>query len=227
MHRGCKALYDGALADGSHYREYSGSANYPRRSLAADDRTAKQRNIVRSRVKVAKWSRDEFERCASDAERGDMSAQLRLGITYLEAKYSQKDSASGRNWLRKAAGQGSKEAMYRLALDLLSVRDFEGLALLNAPLLSDFPPALYELGNYYHAGGVVRKDERKAVEKWSDAANRGHIPARINLLKYQLRFVPLAEKPLYILRMIAAVGEATVIIVSRGEDDPRVMGSMR
>ena len=160
---------------------------------------------------VAKWSSDEMKIFTERARSGDLKSQIDLGRAYLDGDFVENDGRSAFFWFRQAADQGSKEAKYRLAIIMLGRRHAEGYAMLEE--LSDFPPALYELGTIYCAGGrwssdsriTIKKDTDKAVDCWSRAADAGHLLAKIQFLKHHCARAKIYKKPTYIYGRIGAI----------------------
>ena len=112
------------------------------------------------------------------AEKGDVSAQVRLGIAYAEGVAVKKDSKEAAHWLTKAAEQDNALAQAMLADKYFNgrgVRQNYAQALKWAQKAADKgnPEAQMILANLYKDGLGVRQNYAKAVELYKKSAESG------------------------------------------------------
>ena len=175
---------------------------------------------------MAKWSLDELNDYRSRAEADDVETQIYLGWSYFKGEHVEKNDDLAKKWLERASHQGSKEATYRLAMFLISRKDRDGIKMLTELSAENFPPAAYELGNYYYVGFLVERDVSAAAREWAHAADSGHAIARIKLLKYQKLHSPFYMKPFFFVKIVWA-GLSALSILLRDMHDHRVLGSLK
>lgn len=122
--------------------------------------------LPRNPEKAARWFR-------LAADQGHREAQFSLGMCYLTADASQEDQDTGLHWLEKASGAGSSSA--KIALSQHYVRQDPALAFnhLASAANTGSPVAILMLGDYYHNGIGVTKDDTKALQMWKKAADLG------------------------------------------------------
>lgn len=113
------------------------------------------------------------------AEKGDASAQLRLGMAYLDGIGVQQDPAAAMRWIQISAEQGYPEAQFRLGAILESGNG----APQNFPLAlqwyeraaqQNHADAQYRLGTMYRRGEGVAPDRSKAYFWFILAAAQKH-----------------------------------------------------
>jgi TPR repeat protein len=173
---------------------------------------------------MPKLSIDELRDYTSMAEAGDVSAQIYLGWAYIDGKLVDKNDAFGLDLLRKATRQGSDKAGFMLGRLLISRKQHEGFEIIRELSARGFAPASYEVGNCYYTGNLVERDFGKGNEKWSAAASKGHLLARIKTLKHQRMSAPAWKKPIYSANILLTLVHAIAIYL-RNENDERVLGS--
>jgi len=123
------------------------------------------------------------------AQAGDLRAQHRLGLAWLQGLGGPRDAAEGQRWLAAAAEKGFAPARLDLALSLLSPPagarpDYaRAAALLKAAAQQGDARAQYEYGYLLHKGQGVRLDFEDAVEWYGKAAEQG-LPAAFGKLGY-------------------------------------------
>jgi TPR repeat protein/serine/threonine protein kinase len=128
----------------------------------------------------------EILRYHNKADKGDVDAQLRLGLSYLNGLGVPMDETTGVRWLHKAADQDCVEAFVLLGA---CYSDGVGVAKDEAAGVSWFRKAAdtgdaraqYYLGTFYFNGSGVAKDEVKAVEWYHKAADQGEARAQYQL----------------------------------------------
>jgi TPR repeat protein len=121
-----------------------------------------------------------------DAEAGDASAQLKLGLMYDSGEGVPKDTAKANEWLQKAAAQGNANAQYFLGVGYLSgegmpkdaAKAFEWLQKAAA---QEHTFAQNNLGLMYYNGEGASKDATKAVDMWQKAAAQDDALAQYRL----------------------------------------------
>ncbi|RJT23903.1 sel1 repeat family protein [Mesorhizobium waimense] len=169
-------------------------------------------------------STHNFAEYVALAEAGNTAAQIYVGWAYLEGRLVSQDLRAGEEWLRKSYKQGSVEGGYRLAMVLVQRSDREGIDLLTHLGDQGYPPANYELGNCLYTGNLVPRDAIEAAKRWGDAEKKGHVIARIKLLKYQSSISPIYKKPLFALKILINL-LCAIILFLKNERDERVLGT--
>ena len=172
------------------------------------------------------WSKEQLASYASKAEAGDVSAQVYLGWGLLEGLSVQRDEAAGKAWLRKAASQGSQEAIFRLSMIDITDRQEAGFSALEKLASTKYAPALYDLGNCHFVGNLTARDTLKAIEAWNQACEQGHLLAPIKTIKYEMSARSFVLRPYYLAKLLVA-GSKAIMAVWRDPHDERVLGSYR
>jgi len=127
-----------------------------------------------------------------DAERGDPSAQNKLGEMYANGRGVVRDGALAVEWFRKAADQGNAQAWNNLGeihRDMWNVRRIWGVRRDDAQAVDwfrkaaeqGFALAQYNLGEMYRGGYGVAKDFAQAVVWYRRAAEQGNADAQNRL----------------------------------------------
>ena len=126
------------------------------------------------------------EKVASQAEEGDLFAQLELARIYKNRSGAGKNLAEAKKWFKKSAEQG-----YWLAMNYLGeVCYFEENDKENAVAWyikaaeQGYAIAQKHLGDCYYFGEGVEEDEDKAAYWYKKAAEQGNEDAKKNLKKY-------------------------------------------
>lgn len=115
---------------------------------------------------------------AKAAEQGNMDAQLKLGLMYLEGQGVPQDDGVAVAWIRKSADQGHEWAYSQLGMMYLEGRgvaqsDQEAAAcFLKAAKLGDFD-APFQLGMMYLEGRGVPQDDEQACHWIRVSAENG------------------------------------------------------
>jgi TPR repeat protein len=112
------------------------------------------------------------------AKRGDVQAELEMGLRYAQGDGFIKNPKEAAQWFSKAAKQGSGEAQYQLGLALLDgqgvVQDFRAaFAWIEKPARKGYAPAQYTLGELYRFGTGIEADKAKAYLWYNLAAAQG------------------------------------------------------
>ena len=103
------------------------------------------------------------------AKRGDVEAQLRLGLCYLRDDCPLQNSNIALEWLLKAASQGSVEALYQLGMiyrngNGIPQDDQEAVKWFKMAEKKKHVGAILELGDCYFYGEGVRED--RVLARW-------------------------------------------------------------
>jgi len=132
-----------------------------------------------------------FEYYSKAAEKNHVAAQYELGVLYRDGKGVARDYNQARYWYEKAAEQGNMSAQYNLAqLHLWTPGikgDYaQGKFWLEKVAEQGDVEALTDLGDLYVNGSVVAaKDYARAIEFYTQAAERNYAPAQYILgLRY-------------------------------------------
>ncbi|AWN40167.1 tetratricopeptide repeat protein [Methylobacterium durans] len=174
---------------------------------------------------MSKWSDIELHGYVSAAESGGVADQMWLGWAYFEGKFIAPNLALASRWLERAAAGGDPEASYRLASFLHATGQVERvLALLEDAADKGFSPAAYALGEHYRAGQITPRDINRAITAWRWAVSLGHIPAEVQLVRARIQAVPLIQRPLVWLRLVA-ISLRAARCFWRDPNDPRVLGA--
>jgi TPR repeat protein len=121
------------------------------------------------------------------AESGNMEAQFLLGYMCFTGCEYPFTVADLREWLVKAKEQGHAEACYYLAWfpnpqGISSIENNEDMSLLIEAGKRGSVTAQRELGAYFATGDWIgEKDEAKAIEWYTAAANQGHAESQYDL----------------------------------------------
>lgn len=121
------------------------------------------------------------------AEKGDATAQTKLGIMYTEGKgVEAKDAKKAFEWFEKAAKAGAPAAMYSVANSYekgegTAANPKEAVKYLTAAGVGGFGPAMRDLGVRYRDGKGVMKDLLVANTWLQKALNAGDVQAAMIL----------------------------------------------
>lgn len=145
--------------------------------------------------------RGQDVRDLAEAQKGDASAQYRVGLAYLstlrtsearpwfklaaeqghvDAMYAYGDALSGKDyeqgtaWIRRAAERGHLKAQLALAARLRDQQPLEAKAWYEKLAAKGNAEAEYWLGSMYVFANGVPRDHTKAFEWYLKAANHGH-----------------------------------------------------
>lgn len=104
------------------------------------------------------------------AEQGYAYAQFKLGCCYLERiRY---DETKGYYWIKKAADQGLKEAQNKYGIHLFVNKDTLAVEWIRKSAEQGYADSQVRLGDFYHSGWGVCKDDVKALEWYRKAAEQ-------------------------------------------------------
>ena len=120
------------------------------------------------------------------ADKGDASAQTRLGVMYRDGRGVTRDDLEAVAWLRKAAEQGYALAQTDLGLMYANGRgvprdDQQAMEWYRKAADQGHPGAQNNLGFMYGTGRGVAKDDAQAVQWYRKAAEQGSAVAQSNL----------------------------------------------
>ena len=117
------------------------------------------------------------------AKKGDINAQYKLGVMYIEGDVLEKNSLEALRWLRSAAKRDHLGAQLKLGellyrgVDL--DRDYvESAMWYRKAAEQGHPSAQYLLGNMYRKGVGLNKSKTKAQQWYRKAAEQGHTRAK-------------------------------------------------
>jgi hypothetical protein len=133
------------------------------------------------------WAEVPFCELETDAKRGNLEAQTKLGLRYaLGSSGLSKDPVEAMKWFRSAAEQGFAEAQYCLGIRYYDgvdvVKDVgEGIKWLHKAAEQGNAAAQSNLGVRYYYGEGVRQDLAAALKWWGKAAEQGDTNAQNNL----------------------------------------------
>ena len=139
---------------------------------------------------VAAYNRGDYPTALSEfrplAEKGDTSAQNRLGHMYMQGQGVARDTAAAIALWRKAADAGHATAQFNLSvaygIGAGVPRDAaEAERWLRKSAGQGLPSAQNVLASRYAVGLGVEKDEQLAVAWWRRAAAQGHAPSQFAL----------------------------------------------
>ncbi len=122
------------------------------------------------------------------AQKGDVGAQFKLGLMYIEGDEIARNPSKGLEWLRRAAEQEHLDSQLKLG-DLLYKgvlldKDYaESAKWYQKAAKQGHPGAQYILANMYKKGLGLDKDKRKAEKWYREAANQGHVQAKDKIKK--------------------------------------------
>ena len=121
------------------------------------------------------------------AEKGDVKAQIALGLMYKEGRNTRQDTVEARKWFQLAADGGDAEALYLLGTEYR--RDSNGTEIMRHLKLAaaqGHGQAMYEVALLYRSGGYGVEQSESESEKWfKRAAETGHKHAQNALKKQQ------------------------------------------
>lgn len=129
--------------------------------------------------KIARYEqRDEYR----------VPAQLLVGWMYLAGCGAERDDEKAHYWLSRAARAGNRDAEFYLGQLRERQSDIHSaLAHYEAASEQGFLPAYYRRSLIYDRADGWR-DERRSLELLKFAAESGHIPARMKIIRLSARF---------------------------------------
>lgn len=119
-----------------------------------------------------------FEKCKTQAEKGDPLAQYALGMGYFAGVGVEVDPARGVSWLRKSADQGHAPAQLELGTCYAKGKgvernEAEAVQWFRKAADQGNPRAQFELGYCYYAGKGVQADKTIAAPLLLKASQAG------------------------------------------------------
>ena len=139
------------------------------------DRLTKLRGCADGYVKTLAWYR-------LAAEKGDASAQLRMGYLYQQGDGVEQDDSEALKWYRLAVAQGQYKLGVRYAQGIGVPHDFTQTAKwYTLAALHGHTRAQVNLGSMYCQGIGVEQDHGAAVKWYRMAAEQGDAIAQFNL----------------------------------------------
>ena len=108
---------------------------------------------------------------------------------------------------------------------LIAEQRNEGIDALRKLSAGGYSPASYEIGNCFYIGNLVERSQAKAVCKWREASSRGHILAKVNLIKYEWHYANHFERVLLIGKSAATLLWGTYLTMRNDGHDTRLIGN--
>ena len=126
--------------------------------------------------------RKQFEATKARAEKGDLQAQVDLGLLYAAGNGVAKDLGKAAKWHRKAADQGFARAQFLLAMEYaqgagLKPDQAEAARWFRRAADQSLPEAQFALGKCYANGEGVSEDVVQAVNWYKRAADQNFVEA--------------------------------------------------
>ena len=146
---------------------YEKAANNPTDAILNDKGSAKD--------KLLQWKLDDLR---EEAEKGDVSSQLKLGLALRHERGYPRDKEEAVLWYQKAAENGSAAAGYELATcylqaDGVDYDEDKGLKWLKWAAEAKDPSAQLDLGRLYAQGKLVEHDPEQALYWFEQSADAG------------------------------------------------------
>ncbi|MBU3853790.1 MAG: SEL1-like repeat protein [Candidatus Paraprevotella stercoravium] len=144
--------------------------------------------VIPSRVEeVCLPEESLFTQTFKAAERGDVTAQLKLGDMYYSGNGTTKDNEKALNWYTKAAKRGNVEAQFKLAemydkgIGIQSRNETEAVKWYEKAAIGGHADAQDKLGDLYYFGWGVPENIIEAIKWYEKAADKGNMGAIISL----------------------------------------------
>jgi TPR repeat protein len=168
----------------------------------------------------------ELERLTgSRAEIARQLAMHNLGLAYWTGEaHGHADYVQAEDWFRRASNEGYQPAEYELGKMLRKQDEYErALDVLKRSAAIGYAPSMRLVGTMYsHGDGVVR-DLAEARRWWERAIERGNVWAKRKLAVAMLaRKYGWTRVPLGAFLFLAALVDATTILLTRSETDVRL-----
>jgi TPR repeat protein len=113
----------------------------------------------------------------SDA--GYALATCNIGIGYAAGAFGPPDATMAEEWYRRAVGQGSLTALFRLGLLYRKRGEYlKALEALESSATAGYPPAMRALAGAYYAGDGTPSDLLRAKYWWERAVRGGNVRAK-------------------------------------------------
>ena len=130
---------------------------------------------------------ESFESIKVQAEKGDVSAQFKLGIMYFKGQETSQDYKEALKWFLRAAEQGVPEAQHNLGFMYsegkgVSQNYTEALKWFEKAAKQNNPKAQHNIGVMYASGLGVPQDNIKAYAWLSLAYSNGHEKSKDTIL---------------------------------------------
>ena len=130
---------------------------------------------------------ESFESIKVQAEKGNVSAQFKLGIMYFKGQETSQDYKEAKKWFQRAAEQGLPEAQHNLGFmyyEGIGVsQDYtEALKWFRKAAKQNRPKAQHNIGVIYASGLGVPQDNIKAYAWLSLAYSNGYEKSKDTIL---------------------------------------------
>lgn len=136
-------------------------------------------------ISTTAWAAD-IDSVKVKAEKGDVEAQLELGLIYVQGKDVEQDFTAAKKWWDKAAEQGNDTARYYVGLmyargDGVAKDMDQAKSLWQQSADMDHVGALFSLGMLYVEGEAVKGDYAEAGKYFIRAAELGNVQSQFNV----------------------------------------------
>lgn len=136
-------------------------------------------------IGTAAWA-TEIDAVKAKAEKGDIEAQLELGLIYVQGKDVDQDFTAAKKWWDRAAEQGNAAARYYVGLmyargDGVTQDMVQARSMWEQSADMDHVGALFSLGMLYVEGEAVKGDYVEAGKYFIRAAQLGNIQSQFNV----------------------------------------------
>lgn len=142
---------------------------------------------ARDLLKTQDW-RLGLEELELLAHRGSIMSTLLVSDAMRVGWMYDQDLIGAGRWYRVAYESGSLRGLFGLGLTHLAMERYEeALEELHTATVENYAPAFNALAGMYFRGDGVEVDRKRAEQLWQEGASRGHVPARVNLVKQQMQ----------------------------------------
>jgi uncharacterized protein len=136
-------------------------------------------------ISTTAWAAD-IDAVKVKAEKGDVEAQLELGLIYVQGTDVDQDFTAAKKWWDKAAAQGNATARYYVGLmyargDGVTQDVDQARAMWEQSADMDHVGALFSLGMLYVEGEAVKGDYAEAGKYFIRAAELGNVQSQFNV----------------------------------------------
>lgn len=131
---------------------------------------------------------DAFRLYHALAELGDLECQSLVGWMYLDGTGVKQDDEKAFVWCRRATEQGDVPAQFYLAkLHVKKGNCEDAVKWLETAAGKKYAPAMFLLGHLHQLGKCVARNDDKAFDLISQAAEAGHLFARREYARFLMR----------------------------------------
>lgn len=156
----------------------------------------------------------------SEAAKGSTKAMTELGWEYIrDDGFFPRNEIKAWAWFDKAIIHGGDREIFEYSKALALCNNHRFFDVIEKAILHDYAPAFCLTGHAWKLGLLADKDFAKALHYYRLAADRGHIPAKVLILRLERRGVGLILSYLEIIRLMFRYAR----IWWRDKSDPRVL----